>query len=286
MVGGMTAAVALLCGVGVGFGCFLVVAALRGARVLPAPGHRHPAGGTLLRTVAVGVGAATATYLVTGWVVAALASALAAVVAPRWLSGGSRHRGEIARVEAIAAWAEQLRDTLAAANGLEHAIAASGPVAPPAIAAPVARLAARVSYEPLPAALRRFADEVDHPTADFVVAGLLVAAEREARDLGPLLGQLAECARAEAQMRARVWAGRARTRTSVRVIAAAVALFAAGLLVLDRSYLTPYDSPGGQVALAVVAGIFGGSLWAMDRMSRIALPDRFLGRRPVHEVAP
>ena len=58
-----------------------------------------------------------------------------------------------------------------------------------------ARLAGRLEFEPLPDALRRFADDVDHPTCDFVVAGLITAAEKEARDLTPLLAQLAACAR-------------------------------------------------------------------------------------------
>jgi len=95
----------------------------------------------------------------------------------------------------LSAWAEMLRDTIAGAAGLEQAVAATGPIAPLPIAEPVARLARRLDFEPLPDALRRFADEVNHPTADFVVAALVIAAEKEARDLGRLLGQLAVCAR-------------------------------------------------------------------------------------------
>jgi len=186
----------------------------------------------------------------------------------------------IARVEAIAAWAEMLRDTIAGAAALEQAIAATGPVAPAPIAEPVARLAVHLDIEPLPAALRRFADEVDHPTCDFVVAALVIAAEKEARDLGPLLGQLATCARDEAKMRTRIWIDRAKTRTSVKVIAGCVLLFAAGLLIFSRSYLQPYDTAAGQIALLVIGAIFAGSLIAMDRMARIEVPERFVARRP------
>jgi tight adherence protein B len=276
----VSALVALVLGAGAGLGVFLVVAALRGRAVLPSSSSRSGIDTTrLLRTVATAVGAAVLLYVVTGWLVGALAAAAAAVAAPHLVGGTRRHRDEVARVEAIAAWTEQLRDTIAAANGLEHAIAASGAVAPAPIAPEIGRLVARLDYESLTVALRELADELNHPTADFVAAGLVVASEKEARDLAPLLGQLAECARSEAQMRARVWAGRARTRTSVRVITASVALFAGGLLLFDRPYLEPYGSVGGQLVLLVIVGIFAASFVAMDRMGRIELPDRFLGRR-------
>lgn len=276
----MSALPALVLGAGIGLGVLLVVAGVRGRVVLPeaaAPAD-GPRGQGLVRLAAV-VGAAIVVWSWTGWLVGGAAAGALAWAAPYLFGGARRHRDEIARVEAVAAWAEQLRDTIAAANGLEHAIAASGAVAPGPIAPQIGRLVARLDYQPLTSALRMLADELDHPTADFVIAGLVVAAEKEARDLGPLLGQLSECARSEAQMRARVWAGRARTRTSVRVISASVALFAAGLLLLDRDYLEPYSSVGGQLVLAVVVGIFAASFVAMDRMGRIDLPDRFLRRR-------
>jgi tight adherence protein B len=276
----VSALVMLVLGGGIGLGIAIVMTAVRGRALFNRRGGRSkPIGAAALRRyLIVGVVAIVA-YAVTGWIVGAFAAAAMAIAAPRLFGGAKRHRQEVARVEAIASWAEQLRDTIAAANGLEHAIAASSSVAPAPIAPEVGRLMARLDYEPLTAALREFAEEVDHPTADFVVAGLVVAAEKEARELGPLLGQLADCARAEAQMRARVWAGRARTRTSVRVITACVALFAMGLMVFDRSYVKPYSSAGGQLMLAVVIAVFGGSFVAMDRMSRIELPDRFLARR-------
>jgi hypothetical protein len=189
-------------------------------------------------------------------------------------------------VEAIASWTEQIRDTLAAANGLEHAIGATANLAPLPIAASVERLVARVDYEPLPAALRRFADEVDHPMADFVVAALIIAAEKEARDLGALLGHLAESARDEARMRTRVWVGRARSRSAVRIIVAVVVLFVVGLLVFNRAYLQPYDSAGGQVVLALILASFAASFIMMSRMGRIAMPQRFVARRSVIEASP
>jgi Flp pilus assembly protein TadB len=278
----MTALVAVALGAGIGLGVLLVVLGLRGRAVfVRRVDHRsrRPDVDRLLLLAALAVAAGIVAVALTHWLVAGLLAAAAIAAAPRLVGAGSRTREEIARVEAIASWTEQLRDTMAAAHGLEQAIGASGPVAPAPIAASVARLAGRLEFENLPAALRRFADDVDHPTCDFVVAGLITAAEKEARDLTPLLAQLAECARDEAQMRARVWVGRARTRTSVRVIVGCVVLFAVGLFALDRAYLEPYDDAGGQVVLFVIGGIVAASFVAMDRMGRIALPERFVSRR-------
>jgi tight adherence protein B len=281
----MSALLALVAGAAVGVGLLLVAFGLAGRGVLP-DGERarvRRRSGTadrllLLRAVAAFV-AGTGMLFVTGWAAGALLAAGACWAAPAALGGRRRHQAEIARVEAIASWTEMLRDTLAGANGLEQAVVATAAVAPEPIAPAVGRLAARLDHGRVADSLRRFAAEVDHPTCDFVVAALLTAVKGQARELGPLLTQLAECARDEAQLRARVWAGRARTRTSVRVIASCVALFALGLLLFDRSYLEPYDSVGGQAALLAIGGIFVGSILAMERMGRIELPERFLGRR-------
>jgi tight adherence protein B len=278
----VSALISFVLGAGVGLGTFLVVLGLLGRPVFGSVG-RHRASGLSPRAVglvASGVAAGLAAYGLTGWLAGGVLVAVGAVAAPRLWSGRADHRREIARVEAIAAWAEMLRDTMAGAAALEQAIVATGPIAPDPIAGPVARLAVRLEIEPLPVALRRFADEVDHPTCDFVVAALIIAAEKEARELGPLLGQLALCARDEAKMRTRIWIERAKTRTSVKVIAGCVLVFAGGLLLFSRSYLEPYDSPGGQAVLLVIGALFAVSLVGMERMARIELPDRFVARRP------
>lgn len=283
-MGAVTALLALALGAGLGLGVLLVLAGASGRQALPdvrvgGGSRRGGRPGLVVARVGVTLGVAITAYALTGWTAAGVLAGAAAWAAPHAFGGRRRHQAELAKVEAIASWAEMLRDTMAAASGLEQAIAASAPVAPVAIAPAVSRLAARLDHVRLPVALRAFADDVDHPTADFVVAGLVTAADGRARELGPLLTQLAECARAEAQVRSRVWAGRARTRTSVRVISGSIALFALGLALFDRAYLRPYSSAAGQLALLTIGAVFAGSVVAMDRMGRIQLPDRFVGRR-------
>ena len=58
-----------------------------------------------------------------------------------------------------------------------------------------------------------------------------------------------------------------------------------GLLAFDRDYLAPYDSAIGQAMLLVIAATFAASFAAMERMGRVAVPDRFIGRRTAASVA-
>lgn len=266
----------------VGIGIVVTVAGLTGRRIfgrsasgrsLPIPTDR------LILRIALASGGAILVLLGTGWIVGGVIAGVGGFAIPGLLGANGRHHHEIEHIEAIASWTEQLRDTLAAANGLEHAVSASAHVAPAAISGAVERLATRIEYESLADALLPFADELDHPLADFVVAAIRVAAEREARELGPLLGHLAECARDEARMRMRVWVGRARMRTTVRVVGIVIGVSLVGLYALDRDYLAAYDGFSGQIALLIVALMFALSIVLLERMGRIAMPARFVGRR-------
>ena len=191
--------------------------------------------------------------------------------------GGSKDRArQVARTEAIAGWAEMLRDTLSAAAGLEQAIAATAVVAPFPIRTEVMRLAAALEKERLAPALRSFANDLADPTGDLVVAALVLAASHEARKLSDLLGSLAGAARDQAAMQLRIEAGRARIRTSTNVVVGSTLFFAAGLIVLNRSYLNPFGTALGQAVLATIGVIFAGAFWWLDRMGRPSAPQRFL----------
>jgi len=111
-----------------------------------------------------------------------------------------------------------------------------------------------------------------------VVSALMLGAEKQVKDLGALLGALADTAREEAAMHLRVDAGRARTRTAVQIITVFTLAFAVGLVTLNRGYLEPFDSALGQSVLAVVGLCFAGSFWLMDRMTRPVEADRILVR--------
>ncbi len=282
---GLTA-LAAACGAGIGFGLVAIIAGMRGA-TLPARFHGYVRESVqrLLPRLAGAVGAGIAVGALTGWPIGALLAAGGAWTLPQLL-GGSRSRARsVARIEAVAAWTEMLRDTLAGAAGLEQAILATAPVAPAPIRPEVAALAARLSSDRLVPALQAFASDLSDPTADLVVAALLLAAQHEARQLGPLLGSLAQAAREQVNMRLRVEAGRARTRTSVRVVVGATVFMAAALVLLNRSYLAPYDSAAGELVLALVGACFVAAFAWLTRLAQPAERDRVLDpERTAREV--
>lgn len=277
-------ALAALFGVGVGLGLVLLTIGWRGPhpgrgrrhlcrRIGSATGHdRH-----WVARVAVAITVGVLAGVGTGWVVGAVVAGLGCWALPRVLARDPEHARQVARVEAIAGWTEMLRDILSAASGLEQAILATAPLAPAGIRGEIAELAARLhSGDRLVPSLRRLADRLADPTGDLVIAALALAAEQQARQLGDLLGALAHTAREQAAMRMRVDAGRARTQTSVRVIVGTTVAFAVGVVLLNRPYLSAYDSVTGQAVMAVIGVLFGvGFLW-LARIGAVPAPPRLL----------
>ncbi len=230
----------------------------------------------LVLRVALGVTCAVVVGTVTRWPMAALLLGAAGFLAPSLLGGESQRKAKLARVEGVASWAEMLRDTMAGAGGLEQSIIATAGVSPQAIRPEVVRLAARLERDRLASALRIFADDLDDPSGDLVVAALVLAADKSPKRLGDLLGRLAHSARDEVNMRLRIEAGRARTRTSVKVITVFTTLFATFLVVFNRKYLEPYNSLEGQLVFALIGLCFGGAFFWLSRSFRIDAEERFL----------
>jgi tight adherence protein B len=226
--------------------------------------------------LALGLGAAVVIGAVTRWPMAALLVGIAGFMAPSMLGGGAARQAKLARIEGIAGWAEMLRDTMAGSGGLEQSIIATAGIAPRAIRPEVVRLAARLERERLAPALRQFAEDIDDPAGDLVVAALVLAADKSPKRLGDLLGRLAEAARSDVTMRLRIETGRARTRTSVKVITIFTTLFAVFLMLFSSDYLEAYDSMTGQAVLGLVGACFAGSFVWLARAFREDEGERFL----------
>lgn len=278
----MSVALAALCGAAVPAGLLLVVAGIRGTRptsprpARPARAARRPVARVRVR-LALAIGAGLAVALLTRWPVGALLAAGLGWWWPTLYEPKTARQAAIARVEAVAAWTEMLRDTLAAAAGLEQAILSTVSVASDPIRAELARLAVRLKrHDPLGAALRAFADDLADPSADLVVSALILASELRAQRLGELLGALAASTRDEVAMRLRVETQRSRTRTSARLIVVFTLVLAGALILLNRAYLKPFDTALGQLVLVVVGLAFGLAFWWLQRMAKLDAPERFL----------
>lgn len=270
-------ALQLLFGTGIGGGVVLV---LWGLHPTERQAERHVAlgdrVGSLRTRITVAVLAAVVTGLLTRWPVAVLAGLALGFFAIDLVGGRAHRTAETDQTAAIASWTEMLRDTMAAAAGLEQAIVTTAPLAPEPIRAEVGALVTRLQRERLGPALASFGDQLGDPTADLVVSALTLAASGEAQELGELLTSLASAARDGATMRLKVDATRARTRTSVRIITAVTVSMALLLVVLNRTYLAPFDSFTGQVILIGVFACFGGALVWLGSMGHYVAPERFL----------
>jgi len=273
-------AAAVLGGALIGLGLFVGVVALVGQpspltdRTRPAL-PPWPSDKAALRASLAAV-ATVVVWAITGWPAGGLIAGLAAAAAPSLVGAKARRQAAVARIEAIAGWAEQLRDVMAAADGIQSAIVTTAPLAPEPIRREVVRLADRlVQQERLSVSLRRFADEVGHPLTDMIVTSLLIASERQGR-LADLLGEVAASARATATMRLRVEAARARTYVTTRLIIGVTIAIATWLVLVRRDYLEPFDSVGGQAMLLVIGAVFAVSGVLMQRMARPDEPARLL----------
>jgi tight adherence protein B len=224
--------------------------------------------------VAAATGVALVALLATGWPVGSLLAGGIMLSLPSVFGGKAARAAEIARVEAIATWAGQLRDMLSGGSGLLETIEASAGVAPSPIRPQVERLALGMRRGRLVQALRAFADEVDDPMADLVVASLVVASTEQVGRLGELLGTLAARTNEQAALRMRIDKDRASVRTQVRGVVAVTLACIVGLTVSDRGLLAAYDSAEGQVVLAVIGACF---LTGFALLARLARPPHLAG---------
>jgi tight adherence protein B len=206
--------------------------------------------------------------LFTRWPVAALLAGVAIAALPTALRTTSS-RNSIRRTEAVAVWAELLRDTLTSSAGLAQAIVATSGLVPEELRIPAANLADRImSGVGMDDALRAFATEIDNPSGEDVVQALRLAATTRAPRLVDLLGALAESTRDEVTMRLRVEANRAAARSSVRTVIVFSVGFVALLTLVARSYLAPFGSVTGQLVLIVVGACYAAGVKLMIRLVR------------------
>ena len=286
----MSTLLVVLVGAVVGVGVVLLVSALtpREPSTVAAPesavlkrlrsfGNRLP----------LAVGAGLLVLLLTGWVVAAVSTGGLVLGWNALFGGAGGERLAITRIEALAAWTESLRDTVAGAVGLEQAIPATAYAASPVISGELMTMADRLRvWVPLPVALQRFAEDMNDASADLIIAALILNSKLRGPGLRDVLTSLAESARAELDMRQRVDAGRRSTRRSVQIVIGVTVAFVVGLAIFNPAYVEPYDSPVGQLMLLVVIAFFAVGIMWLRKLSRFEMPARFLHFRAAPEARP
>lgn len=224
-----------------------------------------------------GCGVGLLVLVVSGWVLPAVVVGAGAF----WAIGGWQRRDkasdvEIARLDALASWIENVRDVLMAGEQPVGAIASTVGACPPIIRPHIRRLAAGLSRQDPDVVFRRFADDLDDPLADLVAAGLAIAIRRGARTV-PVLTALAEQTRQQVDRRRLIEAERAPTRREVQALTFIMGMLVVLLLVFGRSrYLDAYDTTGGQLFLGVALAGYTGLIVRVQKLAAFPRPNRFL----------
>ncbi len=286
-------AAAVICA-GFGAAVVLLVVGVRGVVVDPTrPASRlsrvlrwcrSGVSASLATRIAAGSVVGVVTMWVTRWPVAAGGVAVLVWWYPLMFGGNRAEQLAINRLEALVTWTESLRDTIAAHASLEQAIPTTTEHAPLLIRPALVRLAGQIrARAPLDGALLGLAAELDDASADLVIAALILNVRRRGDRLGEVLTGLATAAREELDMRRRVGAGRAGLRRGVQIVIGLTVAFAVFLFLFGGAYVRPYDTPAGQLALAVVVAMFAIGFTWMRRLS-VDPPAAALLQRPGTEL--
>ncbi|WP_144662888.1 type II secretion system F family protein [Paenarthrobacter nicotinovorans] len=213
---------------------------------------------------------------------AASGSLLAIAIVPcallfgRFLLSAPTAATDIALLEAVESWARNVSGLTSAGQDLESAIRLSLPSTPERIQAPVRMLVARLNSQWNTAdALDRFADELHDATADVLVANLKLTAKFRTGALGDALQALADTINDEVAARREVEAQRATPRLVSRSIFVVATIVIIGMF-FNGTYMAPYNTPFGQILLALLIAVFAGSLLWMRQVVTGKTPARIL----------
>ncbi len=232
-----------------------------------------------LRRFLVAIAVGLVTLLISGWPVLGLAAVTAVILLPR-LGTARASRRRTAMLEGLEQWVRRLSDLLGAGRGLEDALEAGARSAPEAIAGPVTDLARGLAARGgSDTALRAFADEINDPAGDRIVAALIIATGRRGGSVGSVLRTLAEQLARDVAARRDIDAERAEHRTTLKWLVGILIGFTI-FCVLNRSFSAPFGTPIGQAVLAVIALLYIAGLSWLQHLGTIDAPARFLASPP------
>lgn len=252
---------------------------------VPGTGTTRPAGAVrsipterLVAAVVVGF----VVLLATQWIAATIAAG-ALVLGWDVLLHDQRADDDRRRIDAIAKWLEDLRDTLRGSSvGAEEALEHVAERPPEAIREPLATfLHRRRQGFRTEDALTDLADALRHPTADAAVAAiqLVVSGTTGAGRLYHTVSALAAAARDEVRARERVDRTRAVYQRSMQRLVVLAVVLVAYLRVGAGDLLSAYTTPAGQVFLVVPLAMWTGCVLWLRSLCHYDVPTR---TRPAH----
>ena len=221
----------------------------------------------LLLSVIIGCAAA----MLTGWLILIVVLPLLALGLPYLLILPKPR--DIELLEALDRWVRSLAATLATGKSITDAIRISRRTAPPLLADEISLLVTRLNnrWETRDASMR-FADAIDSPDADGVVAALILASSRGANGASVTLQALADSIQTQLKGRRAIEVERSKPYVVVRQVTVISLSTLALVFAFSPSFFAPYRTPLGQVLLSVLLIIYIASLLLMRRKAR--QPDR------------
>lgn len=234
----------------------------------------------LLYGLLCGIGA----WVSTGWPVGVALAVMTGVWGPKILKDRKQAEQAIVRTEAVASWAEHLRDVVSASAGISEALVATARVAPKPIETEVRDLARRLRREDPDTALAAFAADVDDATADQVVVTLRLAMTERGERLSEVLSSIAEAAREQAKMERFVAAGRSKLWRQVVIITVVMFGVFGLMMLMQPTYLAPYGTFSGQLVLLSIGALWATSIKSMVRLAQGKAKPRILDAGRVSET--
>jgi len=209
--------------------------------------------------------------LLTGWLILIMLLPMLALGLPYLLILPKPR--DIELLEALDRWVRSLATTLATGKSITDAIRISRRTAPPLIAEEINLLVTRLNNRwETRDALMRFADAIDSPDADGVVAALILASSRGANGASVTLQALADSIQAQLKGRRAIEVERSKPYVVVRQVTVISLSTLVLVFLLSPSFFAPYRTPLGQLLLSVLLIIYVASLFLMRRKAR--QPDR------------
>jgi pilus assembly protein TadC len=209
--------------------------------------------------------------MLTGWLILIVVLPLLALGLPYLLILPKPR--DIQLLEALDRWVRSLAVTLGTGKSITDAIRISRRTAPPLLADEINLLVTRLNNRwETRDALMRFADAIDSPDVDGVVAALILASSRGANGASVTLQALADSIQAQLKGRRVIEVERSKPYVVVRQVTVISLSTLVLAFLLSPNFFAPYRTPLGQTLLSALLIIYLASLFLMRRKAH--QPDR------------
>jgi tight adherence protein B len=209
--------------------------------------------------------------MLTGWLILIVVLPLLALGLPYLLILPKPR--DIQLLEALDRWVRSLAATLGTGKSITDAIRISRRTAPPLLADEVNLLVTRLNNRwEIRDALMRFANAIDSPDADGVVAALILASSRGANGASVTLQALADSIQAQLKGRRVIEVERSKPYVVVRQVTVISLSTLVLVFLLSPDFFAPYRTPLGQTLLSALLILYLASLLLMRRKAH--QPDR------------